>query len=219
MRHDGVSTWDGVTMRSSCKSWMIEGRDRLADAARDGAWSMVFGLLEEHPEWINCGRVGGRSAYTPLHQIAWHGADVEITHRLIALGAWSTLRTTRGERAVDIARRRGHRHLLAPLTPVIHHQLPAATLEAIQRGFHMLIHERAGDLVTDQQLRLPELEPLTEQQNPACWFPVPGMYGGFSYRLERGTLLVESWCRVVGGSGRRHVIDEHGMRLIAEGFV
>jgi hypothetical protein len=45
------------------------------------------------------------------------------------------------------------------------------------------------------------------------------MYGGFSYRLDGDHLIVESWSRVVGGSGQRHVIDERGTRLVADGFV
>ncbi|YCK42257.1 hypothetical protein ACNF49_51925 [Actinomadura sp. ATCC 39365] len=219
MDQDKASTWDGVTLRSTYKDRLVEGRDELADAARDGAWSTVFELLEEHPDWVNVGRVGGTSGYTPLHQAAWHGADADVVHRLTARGAWRTLRTAQGERAIDIATRQGHPHLLTPLTPVIHHRLPAETLRLIQRHFHALIHERADDLVTEHRLRLPELEPLTEQRHPGCWFPVPGMYGGFSYRLEQGSLTVESWCRVVGGSGQRHIIDEHGPHLVAEGFV
>ncbi|MFI7692415.1 hypothetical protein ACIBQ6_25330 [Nonomuraea sp. NPDC049655] len=219
MEQDQASRWDGVTLRSTYKDHLLEERDELADAARDGAWSTVFELLEEHPEWINGGRVGGTSGYAPLHQAAWHGADVSVVHRLISRGAWRTLRTAQGERAIDIATRRGHHALLAPLTPVIRHHLPAGTLRSIQHHFHALIHERADDLVTEHQLRLPDLEPLTEQRHPACWFAVPGMYGGFSYRLERTRLTVESWCRVVGGSGQRHFIDEHGPRLVAEGFV
>ncbi|MEV4392120.1 ankyrin repeat domain-containing protein [Nonomuraea sp. NPDC049607] len=214
-----ASTWDGVTLRSSYHDRVIEARDELADAARDANWPAVFDLLEEHPDWINGARVGGTSGYTPLHQAAWHGADADIAHRLIARGAWRTLRTAQGEQAAAIAARLGHHHLLEPLTPVVHHHVPAETLASIQLHFHALIHERADDLITEHQLRLPELEPLTEQRNPACWFPVPGMYGGFGYRLEQSRLTVESWCRVAGGSGRRHVINEHGTQLIAEGFV
>lgn len=219
MGQEEASTWDGVTLRSNYSDWVIKGRDRLADAARDGDWSTVFHLLEKHPDWINGGRVGGGSGYAPLHQAAWRGAGVDIAHRLVEIGAWRTRRSTQGERPVDIADRMGHHHLLAPLTLVIRHQLPIETMRSIQGHFHTLIHRRAGHLITDQRLRLPELETLTEQRNPACWFAVPGMYGGFNYRLERIELIVESWSRVAGGSGQRHIIDERGVRLVAEGFV
>jgi hypothetical protein len=55
------------------------------------------------------------------------------------------------------------------------------------------------------------------------WFPVPGMYGGFSYHLETtgvdAKLVVESWSRVVCGSGQRHEITSEGSRLVEEKFV
>ena len=46
------------------------------------------------------------------------------------------------------------------------------------------------------------------------WFPVPGMYGGFSYWLEgKGTnvkLISDSWCRIVKGSEQRYEITSKG---------
>lgn len=219
MRQSGTPTWDGVTRRESYSAQVLQVRDGLADAARDGDWAEVCDLLGRHPEWINSGRVGGASGYTPLHQAAWLGAPAEVAERLVAMGAWRTLRTAAGERAADIAARKGYSHLAEPLTPVIRHPLPREVLEAIERHFHAVIRERTGDLVARQELRLPRLEPLTEQWEPACWFPVPGMYGGFSYRLQGLELVVESWCRVVGGSGQRHVIDAGGARLVRQGFV
>ena len=55
------------------------------------------------------------------------------------------------------------------------------------------------------------------------WFPVPGMYGGFRYHLTTvaadPVLISESWVRVVGGSGQRHLISLFGSLLLAEGFV
>ncbi len=139
------------------------------------------------------------------------------------MGAWRTLRNARGERPVDVARRRGHEHLLAVLEPDYQRQVPAETLRRIQAHFHEVIRERAKDLVEEHSLRLPELEHLLEMARPAVWFPVPGMYGGFSYRLEgEGTgarLVSTSWSRVVGGSGQRHRIDAEGSRLVERGFV
>jgi hypothetical protein len=48
------------------------------------------------------------------------------------------------------------------------------------------------------------------------------MYGGFSYWGEEAEsvtrLMVESWSRVVQGSGQRHVVSDQGVVLIEEGF-
>jgi len=49
--------------------------------------------------------------------------------------------------------------------------------------------------------------------------PDPGVYGGFSVELYKGRLHVESWSRVVGGSGRAWVITADRTTLIDEGFV
>ena len=50
-------------------------------------------------------------------------------------------------------------------------------------------------------------------------FPIPGMYGGFSIALFKSRLHVESWSRVVGGSGRAYVITAERTTLVDEGFV
>jgi hypothetical protein len=96
-------------------------------------------------------------------------------------------------------------------------------LDDIQQHFHAIIHERAGELIQEHALRLPKLEPLLEMQEPRLWFAVPGMYGGFHFWLEQVTgemvLVAESWCRVVGGSGQRHLISRYGSLLLARGFV
>lgn len=94
---------------------------------------------------------------------------------------------------------------------------PIARIEA---HFHALIHERAKDLATDLELPLlPRDVPAFEQR----WFPVPGMYGGFAYELhdeaEMPVLMVESWSRVVGGSGQRHRVTPNSCVLVEEGFV
>jgi hypothetical protein len=73
-----------------------------------------------------------------------------------------------------------------------------------------------------ERLRLPVLEPMLETR-ASFWFPVPGLYGGFSYFLEGEgeniNLFSSSWCRVVGGSGQRHEVTVSGSRLVEEGFV
>jgi hypothetical protein len=211
-----VAEWDGVTLRSSLKDKYAAERDRLADAARDGNWRTVFDVLDEHAAWVDTSRLDGRSGYTPLHQAAWHGVPAETVERLLAYGAARTLRTSDGNRAVDIAGRRGHRHLVGLLDPAPKHPLPQDVPARLTEHLHRLIRHRAGlrdgsDLATRQRMRLPEVEALTERDHPACWFPVPGMYGGFKIVLRGGELIVDSWIRVVGGSERTDRVTVDGV--------
>ena len=102
-------------------------------------------------------------------------------------------------------------------------RIPEETLRAIQRHFHEVIRGRAGELIDKNGVSLPELTPLLTSSEPKAWFPIPGMYGGFSYWLEgegeQAKPISESWCRVVGGSGERHEITANGSRLVDRGFV
>ena len=221
--HRTTIEWDGITLAGTLTDDATGVRHALAAAARSNAWPRVFELLSEHPEWVNSTRPGGSSWYAPLHQAAWHGAPVAVVQRLIDLGAWRTHQNARGERAVDVADRRGHRHLLGALAPAYKHRVPFGVLLKVQAHFHAVIRGRAEQLVEEHGLRLPELEPLLELDKPGMWFPVPGMYGGFSYQLTsegvQPRLVSESWCRVVGGSGERHEITSGGSQLVEQGFV
>ena len=93
----------------------------------------------------------------------------------------------------------------------------------IQEHFHAVIKERAGDLIDEHSIDLPDITSLSNKGGEKIWFPIPGMYGGFSYWIDSEgdeiRLISESWCRVVGGSGQRHVITVEGSTLDAEGFV
>ena len=111
----------------------------------------------------------------------------------------------------DSARRIGE----TPLAPV-------ESLPAIERNFHGVIRKRISKFKGVVTLALPKLEhPLPTADCPD-WFPVPGMYGGFSYWVERNgattTLIVESWSRVVGGSAQRHAITSRSALLLDKGF-
>lgn len=214
--------WDGITQAGTLSDWAATARSALADAAKAYNWPRVFELISEHREFANSCRPGGKSLFAPLHQAAHAGAAVEVVHRLIELGAWRTLQNARGERPVDVAERKGHHHLRGVLEPVLKHRVPHGVLLRIQFHFHEVIRGRIDRQLPEHGLRLPELEPLLELDHPQMWFPVPGMYGGFSYRLEstgvEAKLISESWCRVDGGSGQRHEITSEGSRLVEEGF-
>jgi hypothetical protein len=215
--------WDGVTRADVLHAESVAIRHALADAAKGYNWPRVLELVTEYPTLVNSSRLDGSSRYAPLHQAAHGGAPVEVARRLIGMGAWRTLQNARGERPVDVAERCGHRHLTGVLAPEHKHHVPLGVLLKIQAHFHAVIRGRIDRQWPDHGLRLPELEPLLELDGPRMWFPVPGMYGGFSYGLEsagvEAKLVSDSWCRVVGGSGQRHEITSAGSRLVAEGFV
>ncbi len=215
--------WDGIIKAGILKDNIATARSALADAAIETNWSRVFELISEHRDFVNSCRPGDESLCAPLHIAALNGANVEVVQRLIELGAWRTLQNANGKRPVDIAKRQGHQHLREVLEPVLKHNVPQGVLMKIQSHFHEVIRGRIDRILPDLGLRLPELEPLLELNNPKMWFPVPGMYGGFSYRLEstgvEAKLISESWCRVAGGSGQRHEITSEGSRLVEEGFV
>jgi len=215
--------WDGITRSGALTKDAAIARSTLADAAKAYNWPSVIKIVSDSRPLINSCRPDGTSLFAPLHQAAHGGAPVEVVALLIELGAWRTLQNARGERPIDVAERTGQLHLREVLNPVLKRQVPVGVLLKIQEHFHAVIRGRAGQLVKEQSLRLPELEPLLELEEPQMWFAVPGMYGGFSYRLESAgvepKLVSESWCRVVGGSGQRHEIVSGGSCLVEEGFV
>ncbi|MEJ8645784.1 ankyrin repeat domain-containing protein [Streptomyces sp. MS1.HAVA.3] len=210
--------WDGATTRDVYHQDTLARRELLADAARDADWPRVFEQLAQNPDWVNATRVGGPSGFTVLHQAAWHGAQ-DAAAALVGCGAWRTLPTAAGERAIDVALARGHKSMSALLQPVVRHPLPSPTLTALESRFHALIRADSHGLADRHRLRLPTLSVLTELTEPRMYFPVPGMYGGFGYRLDGDSLVTESSSRVVGGSGRRHRITVEATELVAQGFV
>jgi hypothetical protein len=215
--------WDGITRSETLSEDAAQERQALADAAKSDNWPCVFEILSGHQELVNTTRPGGSSFDALLHHAAHGGASVEVIERLVGLGGWRTLQNARGERPVDLAERQGHRHLLGALSPEYKHHVPLGILLKIQSHFHALIRSREEQLVREHALRLPELESLLELDRPEIWFAVPGMFGGFGYRLEvagvEAKLVSESWCRVAGGSGQRHEITSAGSLLVEEGFV
>jgi hypothetical protein len=215
--------WDGVTLSETLTDEGVKERGHLVDLAKHCDWPRLVTVLKKNPRLMNISRPDGQAKYAPLHHAAYGGAPRNIVERLIDLGAFRTLRNSKGERPVDIARERSHLHLLTILEPVTRRRVNLETLGRIQARFHEVICGRAYNLVVKHSLRLPELEILLEFDKAKCWFAVPGMYGGFAFWLAEDRpepkLICESWCRVVGGSGQRHEITRHDARLTAEGFV
>lgn len=108
-----------------------------------------------------------------------------------------------------------HASVLAPIEP--------DELQRIEVYLHAVINGRVERLVREHRLRLPPLEPLQEMPMRGVWMPVPVMFGGFDYWLERGGpsphFVSESWFRVVDGSGERHEVSPKGLTLVDADFV
>ncbi|WP_156758592.1 ankyrin repeat domain-containing protein [Actinokineospora pegani] len=208
--------WDGVTLRTTFKEHITARRDAVADAAHAGDWDTLLAALRTHPDLVNSWRLGGSSWFTPLHQAAWHNAPLEVARALLAHEPWLSLPDAAGDTPCDIALRNGNHALAELLTPVFRHPAPT---QALRPHLHAVILERVAPEVAEHRLRLPEVSIIAEQRDPRIGFPIPGMYGGFTLRLDGDTLVSESWSRVVGGSGQRHVITAAGAELVESGFV
>lgn len=209
-------TWRGILDRRDMSDRTAKRLDAIADVARDGKWDEVLRLAPK--TGVNVWRPGGTSFFTPLHQAAWHGAPADVVERLIALGAWRTLPTSNGDTARDIAEYRGHDALVPRLTPEPLNPARAEILPLLDVRLQELIESRLlGSLKV--RLRPVVTSVLTEWLEEPLWFPIPGMYGGFSISLMRNYLFVESWSRVIGGSGQAHVVTHEGSTLVDEGFV
>ena len=213
-----TSEWQGVLDLDVLNDDLVDHADRLADAAKAGRWDAVLDLVE-HGTWgsANQWRITGRSWFTPLHQAAWLGASVGVTERLLRAGAWRSLRTADGDRPIDLAHRRGHHHLVEALAVRAVGASEERRFAAWDSHLAALIAERTGPLEPVPFRPVPT-ELLVMEQLETLWVPYPGMYGGFSLSVHRDRLFVESWSRVVGGSGQAHVITESGCVLVEEGF-
>ena len=221
-------SWRGVLNPGLLKEEVVARNHRLADAAKAGRWSEVFEVLELQWVSVNQSRLGGSSWFTPLHQAAWHGASASVVTGLLDRGALRSLRARDGRTPYDIAVARGHEHLVELLTPV-QTTLTAERASDLDRGLATVIDGRlrlpdgiaaSYDKPLEECLRYPPVEVLPECPDSRLWFAVPGMYGGFSIALMKDSYLyVESWIRVVGGSGQAHVVTHEGVTLVDEGFV
>lgn len=214
--------WDGIAhaAESLLSPDVIQARHALADAAKRYDWRAVAELLDESPQLVNTTRPGGGSLFAPLHQAAYGNAPAGVIKDLVARGGWRTLENARGERPVDVASRCGHNEAAAELEPRLVRVVPHGVLMKVQQHFHVVIRSEVAKLVDRHTLRLPELKPLLEvDRDKSFFFQVPGMYGGFFYRLaEEGVaakLVVIASSRM-GGSRNYEIVSE-GSELVGEG--
>jgi len=223
-----MPSWPGVLDPTLLKEEVVARNHRLADAAGAGWWSEVFEVLALSWVSVNQWRLGGDSWFAPLHQAAWHGASTSVVTGLLERGAFRSLPARDGRTPYDVAKARGHTHLLDLLAPPVTRLAPTRAAD-LDRGLASVIDGRlrlpegiadSYGKPLEECLRYPPVAVVPECPEQRLWFAVPGMYGGFSIALMKESYLyVESWIRVVGDSGQAHVVTHKGVTLVDEGFV
>ena len=163
--------WDGIIKLETLSAEGAAPRIELADAAKHYDWPKVLSILSKLPELVNSTRPGGSSSYTPLHQAAHGGASVEVVTELLRIGAWRTLRNSKGTRPIDIACARSHFHLREILEPVYCQSVAPVVIARLQEEFHSVIRQVILRLDPQDHLRLPELTRV--QIRSSAWGVMP----------------------------------------------
>lgn len=197
------TVWPGILDADALNPKDVDDSNQVADAARAGNWPAVLERLHAvEPPSVNRWRIGGRSWFTPLHQAAWLGAPTAVAEQLLRLGAWRSLRSADGDRAIDLAERRGHHHLADALA--IRDPGEREQQRFVAWDWHLaeLISERTRHL-DPVHVRPVPTEIIAMEELDTLWFAYPGMYGGFSMSAHRNRLVVESWSHVAGAPAKR----------------
>lgn len=76
--------------------------DKVLKLAFQGEWAILLPILRDYPHLTNL--PSEPKGYTPLHQAAWHGANLSVIGELLSLGADRSATTnTKRQTAYDIA--------------------------------------------------------------------------------------------------------------------
>lgn len=200
---------------------LVRDARRIADAGRDGDWATVLSTLTT-TAWrglVNSWRPGGDSWFTPLHAAAWHGASPVVVRELLHWGARTHQVDANGRTAAQVAIARGHEETARLLVPQDLRRSDPQCFVGLDRELEALVESRIRPQLT-ARLRFPQTSILLGfPPGWRLWCPVPGMHGGFSVELRENHLFVQSWSRVVAGSGQAHVVTRNGFTLVDDGFV
>ena len=216
-----ATEWPALGDRYRLSEDYVRTVHQLVHGAKAADWQSVTRLLDADDRVSPSSRRPGGRGFTLLHHAAWHGAG-SAAQDLVARGAWRAVRDDAGETPADVARHQGHLKLLplleAPLDPFTRDGGRGVDRGRVDRHLNDLIESRIRPHL-DVIYRPPQTAVLVEIDDRPLWAPVPGMNGGFRIQQAEGHLYVQSWVRVVDGSGEAHVVTQHGFLLVEEGFV
>jgi hypothetical protein len=224
--------WQGAIDPQYFSQSYVKKRQELANAAAISDWETVRKILSEYPEWVNFSRFWERNGFSPLHEAARQGNPplALVRYMVYGCGAWRTLKTTNGKRAIDLAQEHTNSHpaLVAMLMPPNSHDMERRderVEEILQDRLQVLIQSRsrANKIDCSNNFRIPQVTVLSETSKLFCI--LPGGYSSFSLKLvteENGCypkIVADSWCRLVGRSGQRHEITAEECKLVHSGFI
>lgn len=201
---------------------------KMSDLAHTGRWAHLFQALEEerdileYENMINNSLIlpdtPGPSFRTVLHEAALTSSSKEVFERLLSFKASRSLKTSDGETAYDIAKRRNlDDGILTLLAFSCNTTEDDQAIKNMEDGLHKLMRSRVAKLLDENEVCLPQLSYLYEFGR--FHYEVPRWLGGFNVEINDKGILVDSFCRVVGGSEETHIIDRSGnIELIAAGY-
>lgn len=200
MKYNNSHQWDGVTRAATLKYGWSEQRVAFARMAAQFRWKEIERLLDCYAN-PNDYQLDASHWNNALHWAAIGGAPLRTVEKLLASGAWRSLPNRQGLCAFELAKRNGHKKLLGLLEPEFPNQVTLEERTGIQK--HITKHFADNSWVIEHDLRIPEISVLFELEEPKLHFPIPGRYGNENMHLSKEhsvpTVIVESYCRVVGG--------------------
>lgn len=187
--------WDGILLpRDQYSPAAVKARDALTDAAKSGDWRRTLSQVRnDYTVGVNTWRIGGESLFTPLHHAAYLGAPKETVSELLTLGGVRSLPTAHGELPIDLAKRRGHDHLVQLLDPFYRPGTPIGDdLSKINDNLNELLSVLTADFRGEHKLRPFDIRLIQEEGGPVeASFTAPGMYGSVRIGFFWGRAHVE----------------------------
>ncbi|KAK3089285.1 hypothetical protein FSP39_002358 [Pinctada imbricata] len=206
----------------------VQSIENVARLAEQHQWQDLIKVLRDRYDLINmCSLPKDQSdlpnltLLTPLHHAVIGKAPKEVFEELLKLHASRTYKNKEGLTAYDIGKSNGLDEDILKMIEIPEEiRKQEIEIKNMEEGLHKLILDRVEHLIQETGIQLPQLSYLFEFGS--FLYHVPLMYGSFSVKKAKKDkgIMVESWSRIVGGSGQRHRINKKGkIKLKAEGFM
>lgn len=195
----------------------VDVHQELAKLGENREWEKLIERLTSSSNMVNMVKLPVKNEsppclYTPLHYAAEGGAPKTVFEKILDFDALKCLKTSNGETAFDIGKRKGLDPDILELIKVPDEvRKNEKQIQAMEAGLHNVIKDTVlEDLLEETGQVLPQVAVLYESNIDRFFFPVPGMYGGFRIRKVRRGIQSDSFVRICGGSEMRYLIKRDG---------